>query len=235
MATTDRFLVGHAATFNSTTTITFEGEPFTETIAPGAFDFALGEWRLGRQATFNRDHDVGRLLGRNGKNLTLNEDGTGLHFKLRVPNTELGTDTFELVSEGVLAGMSFAARVIDEEWYAPEKRGELPHRVITKVSRLLDVSCCTWPAYDTPSIEVATRSEAEKSVRRLPEGYKPSRLGRSPKGYRRTIRPAFAKKMPGFTRRGCGHATEIGSASEGLGKETSRSLNRSEPHITNRT
>ncbi len=36
-----------------------------------------------------------------------------------------------------------------------------------------------------------------------------SRLGRRPKGYRRTLRPAFAKKMPGSVRRGCGHVTEI--------------------------
>ncbi len=56
MAPHDRHLIGHAATFDSTTTITFEGAPFTESIAPGAFSFALGEWRAGRQATFVRDH-----------------------------------------------------------------------------------------------------------------------------------------------------------------------------------
>ena len=69
MATPERFLIGHAATFDSPTEIRFEGEPFTESIAPGAFSFALGESRPGRQATFVRDHEVGRLLGRNGKNL----------------------------------------------------------------------------------------------------------------------------------------------------------------------
>ncbi len=217
----DRFLIGYAATFNSPTTIRFEGGSFTESIAPKAFSFALGESREGRQPVFVRDHEVGRLLGRNGKNLTLNEDEVGLHFKLHVPNTSLGTDTYRLVEEGVLGGMSFGFLIKDEEWYEPEKPGDIPHRVITEVSRLLDVSCCTWPAYSKPSIATATRSEAEKLDRQRLHSYKPrlpdktslaagpSRLAEwRKKGYRRTPKPEFAKKLP--TRRGCGHATEIG-------------------------
>ena len=211
MAAPDRYLIGYAANFNSTTTITFEGAPFTESIAPGSFSFALGEWRPGRQATFVRDHEVGRLLGRNGHNLVLNEDELGLHFKLKVPATSLGNDTFELVKEGVLGGMSFAARITGEEWFEPEKPGGVPHRVITEVSRLLDCSACTWPAYDKPSIETATRVEADRSMR-LPEPRRtaqPSRLAEwIHKGYRRTTKPKFAKKL--LTRRGCGHMTEIG-------------------------
>lgn len=216
----DRYLIGHAATFDSTTTIRFEGEPFTESIAPGAFSFALGESRPGRMAVFNRDHEVGRLLGRNGKNLTLNEDEVGLHFKLKVPDTELGNDTFEMVQQGVLAGMSFASRIAGEEWFEPKKPRGISHRVITEVSTLLDCSVCVWPAYDTPSIKVATRSEADKADRQRLHAYKPRRIDQTSlaaepsrlsewmkKGYRRTPKPKFAKKLP--TRRGCGHATEI--------------------------
>ncbi len=210
MGTSERFLIGYAATFNSTTTIRFEGEPFDESIAPGAFSFVLGESRPGRQATFVRDHEVGRLLGRNGRNLVLNEDGLGLHFKLKLPATELGNDTYQLVKEGVLGGMSFAARITGEEWYESESPG-IPHRVITEVSRLLDVCACTWPAYDKPSIETATRVEADKSVR-LSEPHRTEQYLRLAewmhKGYRRTTKPKFAKKLP--TRRGCGHMTEIG-------------------------
>jgi hypothetical protein len=221
MATSDRFLVGYAATFDSTTEIRFEGAPFTESIAPGAFSFVLGESRPGRMAVFNRDHEVGRLLGRNGKNLTLNEDEVGLHFRLRLPDTELGNDTFELVEEGVLSGMSFAARITGEEWYETGKPGGMPHRVITEVSRLMDVCACTWPAYSKPSITTATRASADKSDRLMLHNYKPrlpdqtslaaepSRLSEwMKKGYRRTTKPKFAKKLP--TRRGCGHMTEIG-------------------------
>ncbi len=216
----DRFLIGHAATFDSTTTINFEGSPFTESIAPGAFSFALGESRPGRMAVFNRDHDVGRLLGRNGKNLTLTEDETGLHFRLRLPTTSLGNDTYQLVEEGVLGGMSFASRIAGEEWFEPEKPGGIPHRVITEVSRLLDCSVCVWPAYDKPSITTATRSEADKVDRQRLHSYKPrlpdkTSLAAGPlrmsewrkKGYQRTPKPKFVKKLP--TRRGCGHATDI--------------------------
>ena len=112
--------------------------------------------------------------------------------------------------------MSFAARITGEEWFEPEKPG-IPHRVITEVSRLLDVCACTWPAYDKPSIETATRSEAARSVRQLPDGDQPPRRSTEVQrrlsewihnGYRRTTKPKFAKKLP--TRRGCGHATEIG-------------------------
>ena len=217
----DRYLIGYAATFNSPTTIRFEGGSFTESIAPKSFAFALGESREGRQPVFVRDHEVGRLLGRNGKNLTLNEDEVGLHFKLRVPNTEIGNDTFQLVEEGVLGGMSFGFLIGDEEWYEPEKPGDIPHRIITGVSRLLDISACTWPAYSKPSITSATRAEAEKSDRLRLHGDRPrlpdrTSLAAGPlrlsewmkKGYRRTPKPNFAKKLP--TRRGCGHVTEIG-------------------------
>ncbi len=217
----DKFLVGYAATFDSPTTIHFEGSPFTESIAPGAFSFALGESRPGRMAVFNRDHEVGRLLGRNGKNLTLSEDEVGLRFRLQLPNTELGNDTFELVQQGVLGGMSFASRIAGEEWFEPEKPGGIPHRVITEVTRLLDVACCVWPAYSKPSITTATRAEANKADRQRLYDYKPRLIDRTSlsaapsrlsewrkKGYKRTPKPDFAKKLP--TRRGCGHVTEIG-------------------------
>ncbi len=216
----DKFLVGYAATFDTPTTIHFEGSPFTESIAPGAFSFALGESREGRMAVFNRDHEVGRLLGRNGKNLTLNEDETGLHFRLRLPTTSLGDDTLELVQQGVLGGMSFASRIAGEEWFEPEKPGGIPHRVITEVTRLLDIACCVWPAYSEPSIATATRSEADKADRLRLHNYKPRLIDRTSlaagpsrlsewrkKGYKRTTKPDFAKKLP--HRRGCGHATDI--------------------------
>ena len=79
-----RTLEGYAALFNVSTTIFGDGpQPFTESIKPGAFAAVLTSKKL--ETVFTRDHDVGRIIGRAGKNLQLSEDKFGLKFRLELP------------------------------------------------------------------------------------------------------------------------------------------------------
>lgn len=217
--TTSRVLEGYAATFNSPTVITFEKGikgSFNEQIAPGAFAFALSKPE--GQCVFLREHDWGLLLGRRGKNLALIEDEKGLRFRVELPETTLGDETLELVDKQILRGMSFRFGIAKESWYEPDaKRGKesgRPLRVIEAVSALYDISACTFPAYDAPTVTVGRgearplRPEVLELMDRLARlrtdagnlaSPKPRKLGR------RILPPDFAKKLPSVVRRGCVH------------------------------
>ena len=211
MATEPRILEGYAAMFNLSTTIYGDGpQPFTESIKPGAFAAVLASKKL--ETAFTRDHDVGRIIGRAGKNLRLEEDKFGLKFRLELPKTELASETRELVRGGIVTGMSFAFWLGSDEWQmppeglpsSPRKRERLPHRTITGVARLMDCSACTWAAYPQPQIVVG----------RYDEPMLPRRRGPAPKDYLRSRgTPEFAKTLKGTLKRkrlerGCGHTLD---------------------------
>jgi len=205
-----RILEGYAALFNVPTTIYGDGpQPFTESIAPGAFSAVLSDRK--QETTFVRDHDTARIVGRHGKNLQLKEDKFGLFFRLELPETELANETFELVKNGIVTGMSFAFWLDTEEWEVPPeglldsaKRGRLPHRTITGVARLMDCSACVWPAYRQPQIVTG----------RYDEPMLPRRRGPAPEEYRRSLTPPkFARQLKGAIKRerlerGCGHTLD---------------------------
>lgn len=159
-----RTLVGYAAVFERLADI---GGYFQEKIAPGAFSDAIkGDVRalIG--------HDRARVIGRTKSGtLRLEEDGTGLHVEIDVPNTSDGNDLWELVERGDISGMSFGFRVTKETW---DETGDTPVRTIEKLE-LLEVSAVAWPAYEDTTLAKrsleAARAEARpkraaKSVRR---------------------------------------------------------------------
>lgn len=206
----DRALEGYAALFHVPTTIYGDGpQPFTESIAPGAFAAVLADKK--RETTFNRDHNPARIVGRHGKNLELSEDKFGLRFHLDLPATELANETFELVRREVITGMSFAFWLDSEDWDLPpegllksRERRRLPHRTITGIARLMDCSACVWPAYPQPQIAVG----------RFETPMLPRRHGPAPKDYQRApAPPEFARLLKGSAKRtrherGCGHTLD---------------------------
>lgn len=201
-------LEGYAALFNVPTTIYGDGpQPFTESIRPGAFSAVLADKK--EETTFVRDHDTARIVGRHGKNLQLRENKFGLAFRLELPATELANETLELVRREVITGMSFAFWLDSEDWDLPpeglldsRKRRRLPHRTITGVARLMDVSACVWPAYQQPQIALG----------RYEVPMLPRRRGPAPKDYERAqATPQFARLLKGSIKRkrlerGCGHS-----------------------------
>lgn len=92
-------LVGHAAVFNTPTTI---AGLFVEKLAKGCFANTLMKNDV--RGLYN--HDANYLLGRTAsKTLVLGEDAQGLWFDLALPDTTAGRDVLASVRRLDLSGM----------------------------------------------------------------------------------------------------------------------------------
>jgi HK97 family phage prohead protease len=128
-------LGGYAAVFDQTTDLGWLG---SERLARSAFDDRLGD---DVRALWN--HDASALLGRSTSGtLRLSVDSTGLEYEVDLPDTTLGRDMRVLVERGDVDGASFGFVPGTWEW---DDAQEL--RTHTAVSRLVDVSPVTFPAY----------------------------------------------------------------------------------------
>jgi hypothetical protein len=148
---------GYPIVFNEQTTI---GNYFTEEIDPNALDDAdLSDIK------FLVNHDDGMIplaRHRRGKRSTMDIeiDGRGLFIKthLDVENNSTARELCSAVKRGDIEDMSFAFGVVveGEEWSDLDK--EIPHRKITKISKVYEVSAVNDGAY--PQTEINARSEA---------------------------------------------------------------------------
>lgn len=128
-------LSGYAIVFNSPS----ENMGFIETVDSHALDdvdlsnvFAL------------YNHDFNNVLGKTGKNLSLNVDEKGLSFSLELlPSDE---HIFELVKDGIINKMSFGFIVQDDDWQ------DETHRTIKKLKSLQEISLVPVPAYEGTDI-----------------------------------------------------------------------------------
>ena len=133
-------LTGYAIVFNSPS----ENMGFIESVDSHALDdvdlsnvFAL------------YNHDFNNVLGKTGKNLSLNVDEKGLSFSLELlPSDE---HIYELVQDGIINKMSFGF-VVDSDSWQDEK-----HRTIQKLKSLKEISLVPVPAYEGTDI-IAKRS-----------------------------------------------------------------------------
>lgn len=133
-------LSGYAIVFNSPS----ENMGFIESVGSHALDdvdlssvFAL------------YNHDFNNVLGKTGKNLSLNVDEKGLSFSLELlPSDE---HIFELVKDGIINKMSFGFIVDKDNWQ------DSTHRTILKIKELQEISLVPVPAYEGTDI-IAKRS-----------------------------------------------------------------------------
>lgn len=157
-------IVGYGAVFGKRS-VNLGG--FTEIIQEGAFDDVLldGDTR----GLFN--HDRNQVLGRNGVNMTLRVDSTGLEYDILPPATRAADDVVELVRTGIVDQSSFGFSVAEDGqvWEEDADTGAIT-RTITKVLRLFDVSPVTFPAY--PDTQVAVRSLEDFITVEVEEGSK---------------------------------------------------------------
>lgn len=85
------------------------------------------------------NHDFNNVLGKTGKNLSLNVDEKGLSFDLELlPSDE---HIFELVKDGIINKMSFGFIVDKDDWQ------DSTHRTILKIKELQEISLVPMPAY----------------------------------------------------------------------------------------
>lgn len=152
----EKIITGRPIVYNSCTNL---GD-FDEVIDAGALDKTdLTDVR------FLVNHNTSMIpLARSRRNngnstMKLTPDGDGLNLDFVKLDTENNSDARSLhsaVSRGDVTGMSFMFFVDGERW--EDLESEHPVRHITAISRVLEVSAVTWPAYE--STEIYARSEA---------------------------------------------------------------------------
>lgn len=150
-------LSGYAAVFNDASVPL----PFKERIAPGAFRKTLTEMPDVRLLINHEGLPLART--KNGT-LTLTEDDRGLRFDAQLADTQEARDIYTLVQRGDVDQMSFAFRVIRQNWSKDKTE-----RTLTEVSLADgDVSVVTYPAYPTTSVEA--RQKLNEALQALREG-----------------------------------------------------------------
>lgn len=128
-------LSGYAIVFDSPS----ENMGFIEAVDPHALD------DVDLSSTFALyNHDFNNVLGKTGKNLSLNVDKKGLSFTLELlPSDE---HIFELVKDGIINKMSFGFIVDKDDWQ------DSTHRTILKIKELQEISLVPVPAYEGTDI-----------------------------------------------------------------------------------
>lgn len=151
----EKIITGRPIVYNSRTNLGY----FDEIIDAGALDNSdLTDIR------FLVNHDTSMIpLARSRRNngnstmkLTPDAEGLNLDFvNLDIENNSDARSLYSAVSRGDITGMSFMFFVDGENWENLDS--DHPTRHITAISRVLEVSAVTWPAYD--STEIYARSE----------------------------------------------------------------------------
>ena len=156
----ERIIEGYFAVFNSNYEI---GPGMSESVAAGAFKNTLsGDIR----ALVN--HDTTLVLGRNtAKTLELSEDERGLWGRIRInPNDSDAVNLYERVKRGDVSQCSFGFDILDEETEFREDGGV--HWTIKEV-KLYEVSCVTFPAYESTNIDARSKQRDDILKRKTEE------------------------------------------------------------------
>ena len=143
---------GYFAVFGETYELT---EWMSESIEPHAFDGCLGD-----DIRALTNHETTLVLGRttNGT-LTLSVDEHGLRGRIKInPKDSDAVNLYERVKRGDVNQCSFGFDILDEE---PITRMDGGYHWLIKQVKLWEVSCCTFPAYESTAIE-ARSADAEK-------------------------------------------------------------------------
>lgn len=145
---------GYAVRYNTPTLIVDRwGDEFLEEISAGAFDKSLQN--RNQKALWN--HDSSKPLGSvTAGTLRFNADTTGLNYEVDLPNNSYGNDAYESVSRGDVDGSSFGFVAKNDVWSKVQYEGREVYKRSIVEAELLEVSPCTFPAYD--SSEIAVRS-----------------------------------------------------------------------------
>lgn len=159
-------LSGRPIVYNSRTDLGY----FDEIIEPGA----LNETDLS-DVRFLVNHDISKIpLARSRHNngnstMQFRVDTEGLVLdwvRLDVANNAEARALYSAVQRGDITGMSFMFSISGEKWENLES--DHPTRRITKISSVVEISACTFPAYSATEI-YARSEEALESARRVLE------------------------------------------------------------------
>lgn len=162
-----RTIGGYALKYNSPTLIRDRwGDEWLEEFAPGAFDKSLE--KKSQKALWN--HDASKPLG-SVKSGTLRfiPDVTGLYYEIDLPNNSWGNDAYESVIRGDVDGSSFGFVPVSDVWSKVQYEGREIYKRSIVEAELIEVSPCTFPAYDSSSISSRSFQDFKDSLKELKE------------------------------------------------------------------
>lgn len=137
--------------------------PFDETILPGALDNAdLTDVRL------CLNHDTSYVYARSRRNnpnstMRLSPDAEGMRIEanLNVKSSPKAQDLYSAIKRGDMDKMSFMFAVADDEWLDLDT--DHPKRFIKSISKVVEVSCVTFPAYNTTDIQARSKEALDNA------------------------------------------------------------------------
>lgn len=140
-------LEGYAIVWDEKTLIGDEERGFTESIDRHSLDKA----NVKDVALRYNHYDSFVILARTrNKSLELLPDDKGLFIRAKLQkDVQQHIDAYNMVQSGLVDKMSFAFNVTNQKI---DRSGKLPHRTITGIGRLFDVSIVDFPAYDGTSV-----------------------------------------------------------------------------------
>lgn len=127
-----------------------DGNAFMETIQPQAFAQAITN---APQIDLLAMHDPSLLLAstdNDSLDLTQNSDGN-IQIDATLANTQPAKDTYAMIQDGLMGGLSFGMYVNNCEWGVADD-GVTPLRTITDLD-IFEVSIVRHPAYESTTIE----------------------------------------------------------------------------------
>lgn len=145
---------GYAAVFDTETLIGSEEWGFYESLDKRAFE---GANMKDVPLKYNHNDAFPILARTRNKSLTLKVDDKGLFIHAELLDTTQNRDMYKSIKAGLIDKMSFAFTVKAEEF----QKGKIPHRKITQIDRLYDVSVVDTPAYEQTSIYARSLEKAE--------------------------------------------------------------------------
>lgn len=153
-------ITGRPIVYNSKTDLGY----FDEVIERGALNGADL-----RDVRFLVNHDTSKIpLARsrnNNANSTMqlmpDDQGMAIRVNLDVKNNSDARNLYSAIERGDITGMSFMFRIDDEEW--TELESDHPTRHVRKISDVVEVSACTFPAYDDTSISTRNKEALDSA------------------------------------------------------------------------
>lgn len=160
---------GYAVKYNSPQIIRSRyGETWLEEISADAFKNSLMEIKSGRVIKALWNHETGKPIGSTaaGTLRFKEKDSTGLNYDVDLPENSWGNDIYESVKRGDVDGSSFAMRVKKDIWSKVDYEGKtVMKRTITE-AELVEVSPCTFPAYNSSEISCRSLESAQNEFKK---------------------------------------------------------------------
>lgn len=171
----DAVISGHAAVFNQITNIC---NWFNEVIEPGAFDTTDFT-----DVVLSVNHDLDKIpLARSRNNnvnstLQLQVDNIGLAVRanLDIENNNDAKSLYSSINRGDMDGMSFIFYVAEDRWEGLDT--DMPTRHILNISKVVEVSVVSFPAYDGTDIALSRDADALESAKLVLESARNSQRG----------------------------------------------------------